>query len=402
MNLLETAYQIFKKKERRDYEFDHFCRDQSYWLDDYALFAALKDYFGDIAWSEWPSGIRNRKREKIDEMKRKLQERIEAEKFLQYLLFKQWFALKSYCNNKGIQIIGDLPIYVDADSSDVWANPEMFKLDAHKKPRLVSGIPPDYFSSTGQLWGNPVYRWDVLKEKGYAWWVGRVAHNLKLFDVVRLDHFKGYVDYWEVPAGEATAINGRWAIGPGADFFNALLKHFPHLPFIAEDLGVITAEVRELRDQFKFPGMRVLQFAFGKDPLAEQYKPFNYIRNCVAYTGTHDNDTLMGWLFGNRKNDSTRRASEIEAERENALKYLGYKIGKKKDAHWEFIRLLMMSAAHLVIIPLQDLLGLGGEARMNRPGRAKGNWEWRFAPDQLTPSQKERLLELTTIYGRAL
>lgn len=401
-NLLHRAYQNFKHKVNRDCDFDLFCHDQSQWLEDYALFVALKGYFRGLRWNQWPSPIRNRDSNQFNEMRRKLAEEIDLEKFQQYLFFKEWFALKRHLNHRGIQIIGDFPLYVDSDSPDVWANPEIFRLDAHGNPSVVSGIPPDYFSATGQLWGNPLYRWDVLKENEYAWWVSRIAHNLMLFDIIRLDHFKGYVNYWEVPAGEPTAVKGRWVKGPGAGLFSVLLKHFPHLPFIAEDLGVITTEVCELRDQFEIPGMRVLQFAFGRDPLAEEYKPFNYIRNCVAYTGTHDNDTLLGWLYGKRKNDSTRKASEIETERENALRYLGYKTGKKKDAHWEFIRLLMMSAAQLVIIPLQDILGLGTEARMNRPGRARGNWKWRLAPGRLTTSHKERLLELTSIYGRAL
>ncbi len=293
-------------------------------------------------------------------------------------------------------MIGDFPIYVDYDSPDVWANSDIFKLDSNKRPSAVAGVPPDYFSSTGQLWGNPIYRWDVLRKRKYAWWVRRVGHNLKLFDLVRLDHFKGFADYWEVPAGESTAVNGNWVKGPGADFFNTLLKHFPHLPFIAEDLGVIGAEVRELRNRFEFPGMRVLQFAFGKDPLADEYKPANYVQNCIAYTGTHDNDTLLGWLFG-EKDYSTRTRDEIKKERRNALRYLGYP-AKRKEIHWEFIRLLMMSAANVVIIPVQDLLGLGGKARMNRPGMASGNWEWRLPMSVSFP--EKRLLELTSLYGR--
>jgi len=399
-NLLNLAYQNFKEKGERDCAFDSFCCDHANWLEDHALFVALKDHLGSVGWNKWPPGVRDRRTKAIDEMKIRLKERAEMEKFLQYLFFKQWFGLKSYCNHKGIQIIGDLPLYVDYDSPDVWGNPEIFRLHANKSPLVVAGIPPDYFSLTGQLWGNPIYRWDVLKEKNYSWWVRRIAHNLKLFDRIRLDHFQGFANYWEVSSGEPTAVNGRWAKGPGSDFFDTLLKYFPNLPFIAEDLGVITAEVRELRDRFELPGMRVLQFAFGNDPLADEYKPTHYIKNCVAYTGTHDNDTLMGWLSGDR-DYSTRKPAEVQNERKNALRYLGNKTKKRKDLHWEFIRLLMMSAANLVIIPMQDLLGLGGKARMNRPGSARGNWEWRFRPDQLTSSLGKKLVEVTKIYGRA-
>lgn len=398
-SLFRIAYQNFNEKGKRSWEFDHFYSGHSHWLEDYALFTALKDHFGGAVWSRWPKEIKDRKAKRIQLSKKKFRDRMEMEKFLQFLFFKQWFSLKSYCNRKGIQIVGDLPIYVDYDSADVWGNPEIFKLNADKKPLVVAGIPPDYFSSTGQLWGNPLYQWDRLKEKDYFWWVRRIAHNLKLFDMVRLDHFKGFVDYWEIPAGERTAVNGRWVKGPGEDFFYALQKHFPYLPFIAEDLGVITAEVHLLRDQFEFPGMRVLQFAFGNDPLAKEYKPTHYIRNCVAYLGTHDNDTLIGWLHGSRDH-STRKPDEINRERKNALKYLGYQGRRRKDIHWEFIRLLMMSVAYLVILPMQDLLGLGEEARMNRPATAKGNWEWRLLRGQLTPSLRKRLAEMTKIYGR--
>jgi 4-alpha-glucanotransferase len=398
--IFQIAYRNFKKKRQGKFEFDCFCSEHSHWLEDYALFIALRDHQGGLAWSRWPSDIRDRNTQRMDGLKKRFRERMEIESFLQYLFFKQWASLKRYCNTKGIQIIGDLPIYMDYDGPDVWANPEIFKLDPNRNPLVVSGIPPDYFSSTGQLWGNPIYCWDILKERNYSWWLKRVSHNLKLFDFVRLDHFKGFADYWEVPAGETTAVNGRWVKGPGADFFNGLLKHLPYLPFIAEDLGVITAEVHQLRDRFGFPGMRVLQFAFGSDPLAEEYRPVSYIENCVAYTGTHDNDTLMGWLYG-EKDYSTRNPDEIARERKNALSYLGGRSKRRKDIHWELIRLLMMSAASLVIIPMQDLLGLGGEARMNRPGKAEGNWEWRLTPGQLTSFLTRRLAEMTETYGRA-
>ncbi len=398
-SLLHRAYQNFKKKAEKDFRFEIFCEENGEWLEDYALFVSSKGHFGERAWSQWPKEIRDRQAKELRELKEKVRERMELEKFIQYLFFQQWLSLKWYSNGKGIQIIGDLPIYVDYESAGVWANPEIFKLDSNRKPLVVAGIPPDYFSSTGQLWKNPIYHWEVLKKKDYSWWVRRVAHNLRIFDMVRLDHFKGFVDFWEVPSRERTAVKGRWVKGPGDDFFHALLKHFPDLPFIAEDLGVITPEVHALRDQFGFPGMRVLQFAFGNDPLADEYKPHRYIQNCVAYTGTHDNDTLIGWIWGKR-DYSTRRPNEIRTERENALKYLGSGSVNKKEIHWEFIRLLMMSVANFVVIPMQDLLGLGEEARMNRPATAGTNWEWRFLPKQLTRSLKKRLVEMTEIYMR--
>lgn len=397
--LLHRVYQRFKDRKQGHFEFESFCHRHSHWLEDYALFTALKRYFGVRAWGKWPKEIRDRRGKSLNLLKEKLREWVEKEKFFQHLFFKQWSALKGYCNSRGIQIIGDVPIYVNYDSSDVWANPNIFKLAPDKKPLTVAGIPPDYFSSTGQLWGNPIYRWNRLKKRGFSWWVRRVAHNLMLFDMVRLDHFKGFVDYWEVPAGEKTAINGKWVKGPRESFFYALQKHFPQLPLIAEDLGVITPEVHALRDRFGLPGMRVLQFAFGNDPLSDEYKPMNYIQNCVAYTGTHDNDTLIGWLYGDRGH-STRKPKEIRMEKRNALSYLGNVKRDRKNIHWELIRLLMMSSANLVILPMQDLLGLREEARMNRPATAKGNWEWRLLRGQLTPSVIKGLTEMTNIYGR--
>jgi 4-alpha-glucanotransferase len=395
--VFQTAFHAFQA--RKHWRFESFCHEHAYWLEDYALFVALKERFKGIPWNRWPSDIRDRHPRSLRTLRGELRHRVELEKFLQYLFFSQWSSLKRDCNEKGIQIIGDVPIYVSFDSADVWSNPEVFKLDGKKNPTVVAGIPPDYFSATGQLWGNPIYHWDKLREQDYAWWVHRIAHNLKLCDLIRLDHFKGFVDYWEVPGKDRIAVHGRWVKGPGADFLYALLKHFPYLPFIAEDLGVITPEVHALRDQFDLPGMRVVQFAFGNDPLADEYKPIRYIQNCVAYTGTHDNDTLIGWLCGT-EDYSTRSPSETRLERKAALAYLGIKGGRKKDIHWEFIRLLMMSVANVVIFPLQDILGLDGKARMNRPATDRGNWAWRFQPKQLTPSLGKKLRQMTEIYQR--
>lgn len=394
--LLEKAYRGFQKGPR-PFLFDYFCHEHASWLEDYALFMALKEDLGIEDWSRWPAEIRDRK--DLAPLREKFRERIEKEKFLQFLFFRQWTSLKKYGHAKGIQIIGDFPIYVDYESASVWAHPEIFQLGPEKRPAAVAGVPPDYFSSTGQLWGNPLYRWDVLKETGYSWWVERLLQNLKLVDLIRLDHFKGFAEYWEVPAGETTAVNGRWRPGPGADLFQTFLRHLPYLPLIAEDLGVITADVLALRDRFEMPGMRVLQFAFGNDPLAEEYKPYCYIPNCVAYTGTHDNDTLVSWLKGG-EDYSTRKPVEVREERRNALAYLGRK-ALEKEIHWEFIRVMMMSAANLVVTPMQDVLGLGGEARMNRPGTAWGNWEWRLAPRLLTGEISEKLADMTARYGRA-
>jgi 4-alpha-glucanotransferase len=311
--------------------------------------------------------------------------------------FKQWSELKKYCNERGIRLIGDVPLFIAFDSAEVWSRPEMFYLDDSGKPTVVAGVPPDYFSKTGQLWGNPVYRWDIMAGEGYAWWVERFRATHALVDIIRLDHFRGFEKYWEVPGTDTTAMNGRWVPGPGAELFEAVQKALGTLPIIAEDLGVITPEVDALRDQLGFPGMRVLQFAFGSDPKADDYKPHNYPRNCVVYTGTHDNNTTVGWFQGSAAEDSTQSNEEKEVERQLALEYLS------TDGHeinWDFIRLALMSVADTAIIPMQDVLGLGKEARMNLPGTAEGNWCWRLAPDMLTGEIKDRLRELTAVYGR--
>jgi 4-alpha-glucanotransferase len=323
-------------------------------------------------------------------MKKEFQDKLELEKFLQYLFFKQWYALKKSCNDKGIQLIGDIPIYVNDDSADVWTHPELFKLDKNKRPTCVAGVPPDYFSKTGQLWGNPIYRWDILKKTGYRWWFQRIGHNLLLFDYLRLDHFRGFVGFWEVPSTEGTAIQGKWLKAPAIDFFTALLKKFPAHSIIAEDLGVITPDVKEVMNRFGFPGMRILQFAFGENCPTHPYLPHNYLPNTLVYTGTHDNNTIRGWF----DNEATPE------DKKRLFRYLGREI-LPEDCPRELHRLAMMSVAHTVIVPVQDLLGLGEEAKMNRPSVAHGNWEWRLLPDQLNSSCAERLGEMTTVYGRA-
>ncbi|MDZ7291622.1 MAG: 4-alpha-glucanotransferase [candidate division KSB1 bacterium] len=387
--LLAVAYGKNKRRLEKDHKFQWFCHENSNWLEDYALFMALKEHFNEFDWSSWPKELRDREKRALGEYKKKFADRIRQEKFTQYLFFQQWFALKNYCKSKNLQFIGDLPIYVSYDSADVWANPELFKLDDQKRPIGVAGVPPDYFSETGQLWGNPVYRWDTLQATRYAWWAKRLEHNLKLFDIIRLDHFRGFVAYWEVPASEETAENGRWIKAPVEDFFSTLFRHFPSLPIIAEDLGEITPDVREIIHRFGLPGMRILMFAFGEDLATSIHAPHNYPENCVVYTGTHDNNTVKGWF--------TREASA--EEKKKLIGYLGREV-TEKTVHLELIRLVMSSVAKMVIIPMQDVLGLGRKARMNFPGTPKGNWGWRLRVGQLTPSLAQRLGEMTKIYGR--
>ncbi len=389
--LFHLAYGRFKERGN-NYKYELFCSDNAHWLDDFALFIALKSRFHGKAWSEWPDEIRDREPETLESLKEgeELCDRIGIAKFLQYIFIQQWNSLKSYCNQRCIHIIGDMPIYVDYDSVDLWTHPEIFKLDYEKKPYVVSGVPPDYFSETGQLWGNPVYRWDVLKERRYDWWVQRLEHNLKLFDYVRIDHFRGLVAYWEVPAGEETAIGGKWVEVPAMDFFDTLTRKFTSLSIIAEDLGLITADVREIMHVFDFPGMRVLLFAFGEGLPTNPYIPHNVVRNCVLYTGTHDLNTVRGWFEMEATPDDNGRL----------FQYLGREV-PVEELHWELIRLAMMSVANLTVIPVQDILGLGGSARMNLPATSDGNWGWRLLPEQLTSPHARKLLEMTEIYGRA-
>ena len=320
-------------------------------------------------------------------------------KLTQFLFFEQWQHLRDACRARGIVVMGDLPIFVAHDSADVWARRELFRLDPDGRPTVVAGVPPDYFSATGQLWGNPLYRWDVLHQTGYAWWVERFRALLTLVDRVRLDHFRGFEAAWEIPNGAATAVRGEWVKGPGAALFDAVRSALgiDRLPFVAENLGVITAEVEALRERLGLPGMAILQFAFGTDPQAPDFRPHNYPRNLVVYTGTHDNDTTMGWWTGDAGH-STRSHAEIEEEREFARSYLAL---SGPEDQWNFIRAVMASVADTAIVPVQDLLGLGSEARMNRPGTSGGNWQWRLRPGQLTPDITQRLGAMTATYDRA-
>lgn len=387
--LLQVAYRRNRKRLHQDPEFSHFCHENAGWLDDFALFMAVKESFNEIAWGEWPRDLRDRQPQALAAAQKKFHDKILQEKFIQYLFYQQWSALKQYCKNRQLQFIGDVPIYVSYDSADVWANPTLFKLDAEKKPLGVAGVPPDYFSATGQLWGNPVYRWEALRETSYAWWAKRLEHNLKLFDAIRLDHFRGFVAFWEVPAGETTAVNGTWVQAPVEDFFKTMFRHLPSLNIIAEDLGEITPDVRETILRFGLPGMRIAMFAFGEDLATSIHVPHNLSEHCVIYTGTHDNNTTRGWFKTEAGAEGRRKLSA----------YLGRKV-KAQTVHLEMMRLAMASVAKIVVIPMQDVLGLDEKARMNFPGTLGGNWSWRLRPGQLAPALTKKLATMTQIYGR--
>jgi 4-alpha-glucanotransferase len=366
--------------------FAAFCRERAAWLEDFALFMALKDAHGGVSWQSWPEELILRQPAALVRARRELRGVIDLYQFRQFLFFRQWNALKRFANDKGIRLIGDVPIFVSGDSADVWANPELFRLDADRQPTVVAGVPPDYFSATGQLWGNPLYNWGTLAESGYAWWVARLRATLEQVDLVRLDHFRGFEAYWEIPAGMPTAQVGHWVPGPRADLLTALRGALGGLPLIAEDLGVITPEVEALRQQFNLPGMRILQFAFG-GATEDRFLPHNYERNTVVYTGTHDNNTTLGWY------------AALKPHEHNFLHR--YVPGVERDVAWELIRLAWASVADYALAPLQDILRLGPEARMNLPGRPSGNWRWRFRGEMLTEDLLARLADVTDVYGRS-
>lgn len=398
MRLLRRSFACFERKASGSEReiFEAFCQENAWWLDAYSLFMALKEAHALTAWYTWEEDIRRREPQSLIRWQERLRRGIECHKYLQYQFFKQWSQLKRYCHEREIRLIGDMPLFVALDSVEVWSHPEMFYLDEQGKPLVVAGVPPDYFSETGQLWGNPIYRWEEMARNGYSWWVQRLRMAYRLVDIVKLDHFRGFEKYWEVPSGQTTAVKGRWVSGPGADLFERVQQALGQTPIIAEDLGTITPEVEALRERFGFPGMRVLQFAFSGDPRSV-HLPHNYIRNCVVYTGTHDNNTTVGWFRGEDVKDTTQSREEREREVRFALRYLG---SDGREINWDFIRLALMSVADTAIIPLQDVLGLGSEARMNTPGRIEGNWCWRFTFEMLTDEIRSKLKELTTIYGR--
>jgi 4-alpha-glucanotransferase len=379
--------------------FDRFSRLHADWLDDFALFMAVKDAQDQRPWTEWEPGIARREPSAIERWSRDCRREIRLHKLLQFLFLEQWERIRAACQARSIQLMGDLPLFVAHDSADVWARRELFHLDADGVPITVAGVPPDYFSATGQLWGNPHYRWDVVEQTGFAWWIQRFRSLLALVDTVRIDHFRGFEAAWWVPQGAATAMNGEWVKGPGAAIFDAVRSALKteRLPFVAENLGVITPEVESLRARFGLPGMAILQFAFGDDPQASNFKPHNYSRNLVVYTGTHDNDTTVGWWSG-AVGHSTRAEATVSSEREHARNYLGL---DGRDVHWEFIRAVLASVAALAIVPAQDVLGLGSEARMNRPGSTRGNWQWRLLDRrQLSADVARRLAKMTEMYER--
>jgi 4-alpha-glucanotransferase len=385
LKLLDRAFERYRSDSQPlQAQFEAFQAREFYWLSDFALFMSIKEAQDGVAWEHWPQPLRTREPQALEEARQS--EAVQRHAFRQFLFFKQWTALREYAHAQGLRIIGDIPIFVAFDSADAWSHPELFYLDEERQPTIVAGVPPDYFSPTGQLWGNPLYRWDAHAQSGYAWWIDRMRATLKQVDIIRLDHFRGFAGYWAVPYGNPTAEIGEWRPGPGKHFLAALKQALGDLPIIAEDLGLITPDVVELRDAFDLPGMRILQFGFGspQDP----FLPHNYVRNCVAYTGTHDNDTVLGWYKTTPK-----------AEQALARKYLN---ATAHNLPWAMIRWLWASVAGTVVAPMQDLLSLGTEARMNFPGKFGGNWAWRVLDNQLTPELCDQLHEFNTIYSRVV
>jgi 4-alpha-glucanotransferase len=387
--LLKTAFESNLRGIAQYSGFRKFCLENKHWLDDYCLYTSIKSGSNLGTWQNFPTDLRNRKRQSLDDWYEKEERFILYNKFLQYIFFKQWDSLKKYSNDNGIKIIGDIPYYVNYDSSDVWANQEIFKLDDNKNPEFIAGVPPDYFSKTGQLWGNPVYNWDKLKETQYSWWIKRIGHNLSMFDKLRLDHFRGFVSYWEVNAGETTALNGKWANIDAESFFNNLFSCFDKSKFIAEDLGLITEDVKEIIKHYELPGMKILLFAFGDDYPYGDYLPTNIGNQCVIYTGTHDNNTALGWW--------NEEAGDIEKNR--VSEYLEKELNEN-NINWELIELAMKSRADTVIIPMQDILGLGASARMNTPSTTTGNWVWKLETMDFFTGIIEKLKVLSKYYDR--
>lgn len=387
--ILRRAFDVFQKSKSGELynEFTTFADENAWWLDDYTFYRSIKVEQKQKPWYEWPDKLRQRDGEAIIKATEKFSDQIQAEKFYQFVFFRQWFALKQYVNDNGIKIIGDLPIFVALDSADVWCNQDKFKLNDDGTAKVVAGVPPDYFSKAGQLWGNPIYDWKVMSRDDFSWWTARVHFTLQTVDVVRVDHFRGFVATWEVSGENKTAESGEWVDVPGKELFTALKRSIGDLPVIAEDLGFVTTEVEKLRDEFGFPGMRILQFAFGGDARNHDL-PHNYISNCVAYTGTHDNDTTLGWW-----------QTLDENTRKHCLKYLD---SDGMEINWDLIRAAWASVADIAIVPMQDILGIGSEGRMNLPATTANNWQWRMTKDAICSEHIKRLRELTEIYGRTL
>jgi 4-alpha-glucanotransferase len=394
--VISEKRRLLDAASRRFYEagpprdFESFCERHAGWLDEFAVFTALCELFPETDWPDWAPEVRDRHRRALEAHEPQLRDSIERTKFSQYIFDRQWFRLKNYANERGVQIIGDLPFYLGYRSADVWSHPDLFKLDESKQRECVAGVPPDAFSDSGQLWGSPVYRWSEHTKTGFVWWISRLTRNLELFDLVRIDHFRGFLAYWEVPRDQDDAVKGKWVESPGPELFRAFLKDHPSPPLIAEDLGIITPEVRNLIRALGFPGMKVLLFAFDGDTATNPYSLHNHVTNSVLFTGTHDNNTARGWFECEATVEQKRRLAD----------YLGY-MPEISEVNSDLIRLAMMSVSRLVILPMQDVLGLGGEARMNRPASAGGNWQWRMKNDQATPKLAAKLAGLTQTYGRA-
>lgn len=386
--ILNAAFENFKSRKKDDPAYLSFLKNHSKWLDNYSLYLVLRKKFHKANWIDWPSGLRDRIPEAMQEAIEELQDELEKEKFIQYVFFSQWSKFMQQAHKEGIKIFGDVPFYVNHDSADCWANPEFFKLDDQKQPTDVSGVPPDMFSKTGQLWGTPVYDWEELKRQNYAWWIERLRQNLLLFDVVRIDHFRAFAAYWEVPAEEKTAIHGKWVKTPGIDFFRVVQKEFPEMPFIAEDLGVLDQPVYDLLEEYNFPGMKVLQFAFGDTNRENPYLPYNHTYNSIVYTGTHDNNTTRGWF------DESE-----DYVKEHLENYLGYKV-LEDNVHLVLHRVALQSTCAVAIVPLQDITGLGGEAKMNIPGSNHGNWSWRATAEDIPEEKTGELFSLNELFGR--
>ena len=382
--LLRKVYARFTKKEPQDFE--KFCENEKQWLDDYALFMALKDANGGQAWSNWDKSLRLREKKAMEEATETYSEEIRFYKMLQYLFYQQWNALKTYANEAGIEIIGDVPIYVAGDSADVWANPDQFYLDENLEPIEVAGCLPDAFSDDGQLWGNPLFRWDVMKKDGYTWWTRRIKAMSELYDIIRIDHFRGFDSFYAIPAKDDTAKNGQWKQGPGMDLFCELEKKLGKLPIIVEDLGFLTPSVHKLLKDSGFPGMKVIQFAFDSREESD-YLPHTYTNHCVVYTGTHDNDTVMGWM-----------KTAPKASVKYAKEYLN--LTKEEGYNWGMMRAAWSSVADMAIVPMQDILGLGSEARINTPSTLGNNWKWRATPEQIDAKVAKKLYHYMQMYGR--
>ncbi len=380
------AYFLEKASALDQKKFLNFCHRQESWLNDFTLFMALKDQFQGKAWNTWDNDLVLRNKETLERWRLKLDREIGYYQFLQFVFFQQWQEIRAYCQTNGIKIIGDLPLYPAYDSADVWTHPDLFTLDKQRQMTFVAGVPPDYFSKKGQFWGNPLYRWEVMKEEHYRWWKQRIRYSLEMVDLLRLDHFRGFESYWEIPAGSEDARSGRWVPGPADHFFTAMEEEFGRLPFIAEDLGIIPPEVDRLREMFGLPGMKILQFAFDGKSATHPYLPHQYDKNCVVYTGTHDNEPMLSWW------------EQVDVGiKEQVLRYLGK---QSVQIHREMIRLALASAANFAIFPLQDILGLGKESRMNTPSLAEGNWTWRMKPEQITKEMMEMLGNWTRTFGR--